>query len=209
MILLLGGVGLYFLLNTGEQASENDAVQMQTSGNHEGHEWVDLGLPSGLKWATCNVGAANPEDSGNYYAWGETKTKSSYTDDNKVWEYWSEQGGNTSCDAATANWGGNWRMPTQEECRELIDNCTWTWTSLNGHNGYKVTGPSGQSLFLPAAGYYSNMLRSVGESGGYWSSTHNDGEGGDSAADSMNLAEDYINIGYEYCYFGQSVRPVL
>ena len=106
---------------------------------------VDLGLPSGLKWATCNVGATSPEDYGNYYAWGETTTKESYNESNYTiyGQQISDFSGNATYDAARANWGGPWRMPTQTEMQELIDNCTWTWTSQSGVNGCKVTGPNG------------------------------------------------------------------
>lgn len=132
-----------------------------------GHEYVDLGLPSGLLWATCNVGASKPEDYGNHYAWGETSTKSSYTESNSktYGESMGDIAGNSSYDAATANWGGNWRMPTKTEMQELIANCTWKWTTQNGVTGYKVTGPNGNSIFLPAVGSRD------GSYGLYWSST--------------------------------------
>lgn len=144
-----------------------------TRGTINGHEWVDLGLPSGLKWATCNVGASSPSDYGNYYAWGETSPKSSYTEGNcATWERNIGDIAGTSRDAARQNWGGSWRMPTHAEVGELINNCTWTWTTQNGHNGYKVTGPNGNSIFLPAAGYYRGAsLCGVGSDSPYWSST--------------------------------------
>jgi len=151
---------------------------------YNGYEYVDLGLPSGLKWATCNVGASSPEEYGDYFAWGETETKSEYTYDNsltldKTLEYLKANGyiddeGNLTPehDAATANWGGTWRMPTKAEQQELRDNCTWIWTAQNGVNGYKVTGPNGSCIFLPAAGYrYGSSLSSDGDDGYYWSST--------------------------------------
>ena len=151
---------------------------------YNGYEYVDLGLPSGLKWATCNVGASSPEEYGNYYAWGETGTKSTYTEDNSLTDglsiselqsqgYIDNEGNLTSShDAATANWGGSWRMPTKDEQRELLDNCEWEWTTQNDVNGCKVTGPNGNSIFLPAAGYrYGSSLSSDGYDGYYWSST--------------------------------------
>ena len=155
--------------------------------DYNGYEYVDLGLPSGLKWATCNVGATKPEEYGNYYIWGETATKSEYADSNSLTYELSiselqAQGiidGNSNLtpqyDAATADWGGDWRMPTKAEQQELINNCTWEWTTQNSVNGYKLTGPNGNSIFLPAAGYrgvYS--LYNVGSEGCYWSSTLND-----------------------------------
>ena len=158
-----------------------------TTGTINGHEWVDLGLPSGLKWATCNVGANSPEDYGNYYAWGETTTKSTYTEDNSLTcglnesqlqsQGYIDGSGNLtpSHDAATANWGGSWRMPTKTEMQELIDNCTRTWTTQNGVKGTKMTGPNGNSIFLPSAGCrYGSSLDDGGDYGRYWSSTPDD-----------------------------------
>lgn len=111
------------------------------------HECVDLGLS--VKWATCNVGASSPGEYGDLFTFGEIA------------------GGE-----AMANWGGDWRMPNGSEIQELIDNCTWTWTTQDGHNGYKVTGPSGESIFLPAAGYIiGKESEGTGRSGNYWSST--------------------------------------
>ena len=137
-----------------------------------GHEYVDLGLS--VKWATCNVGASSPEDYGNYYAWGETKTKSDYSDSNRV--TYSKIGGDSRYDAARANWGGSWRIPTKAELEELKDNCTWTWMTQCGKNGYRLTGPNGNSIFLPAAGYrYRSSLYDAGEGGRYCGSTPHGG----------------------------------
>ena len=203
-------------------------------GDLNGHAYVDLGLPSGLLWATCNVGASAPGDYGDYFAWGETTgynsgktdfswstlkyckdssgdsfskyvTNSSYgTVDNKTTL-------DSSDDIAISIWGEGWRMPTHEEWVELNNssNCTWTWTTQDGHNGYKVTSvKNGNSIFLPAAGCrYGTCLGNAGSYGGYWSSS---------------LYESYP-YGAWYCYFdscyhyadyyygrclGQSVRPV-
>ena len=147
-----------------------------------GHEYVDLGLS--VKWATCNVGASNPEDYGNYYAWGETSTKETYGEDNcptyglseselQSQGYIDSEGNLTAqYDAATANWGGDWRMPTVAELEELHNNCIWTWTTQNGVNGYNVKGPNGNSIFLPAAGCRTeSSLYDAGSGGHYWSST--------------------------------------
>ncbi len=139
-----------------------------------GYDWVDLGLPSGLKWATCNVGATSPEDYGNYYAWGETTTKTSYDQSNSLTygQQMKDISGNATYDAARANWGGTWRMPTEAEMKELNNNCTWTWTTQNGVNGMIVTGPNGNRIFLPAAGYCGGSSRTgVGEYGNFWSSS--------------------------------------
>ena len=145
---------------------------------------VDLGLPSGLLWASCNVGAESPEEYGDYFAWGETETKSDYSSSTSVTYGLSiselesrgiigADGNLTAAyDAATANWGGNWRMPTLDEMKELLDECTWEWTTMNGVYGRKVTGPNGNSIFLPAAGYrYGTSLYFAGSYGYYWSAT--------------------------------------
>ncbi len=173
-----------------------------------GHEYVDLGLS--VKWATCNVGATNPEDYGNYFAWGETTTKSDYDYDNSTTycKNMSDISGNAEYDAARANWGGPWRMPTYTEIGELINNCTWEWTSQNGVNGYKVTGPNGNSIFLPAAGYrYGSSLRNAGSYGAYWGSTPNKSTVECALtfffdSDNYNMGDDSGRIG------GHSVRPV-
>ena len=142
------------------------------SGSLNGYEYVDLGLS--VKWATCNIGADSPGDYGNYYAWGETKTKSTYTSSNSVTcgVSMDDISGDAEYDAATVNWGSPWRIPTDTELTELIMSCTWTWTTLNSANCYEVTGTNGNSIFLPAAGYRSSSsLWSAGSYGSYWSST--------------------------------------
>lgn len=180
-------------------------------GSLNGHEYVDLGLPSGLKWATCNVGADKPEEYGNYYAWGETKTKDAYTHKNSrtLDKIMKDISGNHEYDAATANWGGSWRMPTIDELNELRINCSWTWITQNGVEGYKVTSKkNGNSIFLPAAGYrYGSSLYYAGYYGYYWSSTPND---------DLDFYAYYLDFnGYNhsmddnYRDYGQSVRPVL
>ena len=126
-----------------------------------GHKFVDLGLPSGLLWAETNVGAFAPYADGDYYAWGETETKSSYSWDTYKWgssttKYNSSDGKTTleaSDDVATVKWGKECRMPSPAEFQELYNKCDWTWkSSYNGASGYLVTGPSGQTIFLPASG---------------------------------------------------------
>ena len=190
----------------------------------EGHAWVDLGLPSGKKWATCNVGANAPEDYGDYFAWGETSPKAKYDWDTYLhWndidgDGWCDNGeatinsdisGNAQYDAATANWGGSWRMPTKDEMQELVDHCEWEWTQVNGVNGSKVVGPNGSCIFLPAAGYRSgSSLLNEGSNGGYWSSTPGDNDLDDNAyhlvflngAEGVNWLSDR-NLGF-------TVRPI-
>ena len=178
------------------------------TGTISGHDYVDLGLPSGLKWATCNVGATTPEDYGNYYAWGETTTKSEYSEENCLTceRSMDDISGNVNYDAATANWGGSWRMPTDEEIGELLDYCNWTWTTQNGVNGMRVTGPNGNSIFLPAAGCCDGSLRDfVGEYGYYWSSSRT----GNGFAYGLEFCSGYdAGLNWDEKYYGNSVRPV-
>ena len=153
-----------------KQPATNKVTAAPTTGTLNGHEWVDLGLPSGTRWATCNVGASTPTAYGNYYAWGETTTKETYSSSTYTYSD-NPTTLPSSADAATANWGKGWRMPTKSEIEELRDKCTWTWMS----KGYKVTGPNGNGIFLPAAGgrggsefYFDG---SYGYYGYYWSSS--------------------------------------
>ena len=211
-------------------------VQCEQGGlglnNPSKHEYVDLGLS--VKWATCNVGAENPEDYGDFFAWGETETKA-YNDYGwRTYKYgtaydeitkycdlsWSGKNGcvdnkiilEPKDDAATVNWGGKWRMPTVEELRELISNCTWEKTTVNNVLCYRITskieGYTDCCIYLPAAGcandeyglcmqgasfYYwtsSVFTKDIGTSDCAW--TYTDGEG---------------DWGVERCY-GLSVRPV-
>ena len=133
-------------------------------------EMIDLGLS--VKWASHNVGASSPEDFGGYYAWCETEEKSDYS--LKTCKYY--QGSNisgTQYDVAHVKWGGSWRMPTLDEIIELMYNCSWKWTTYNGVKGQLVTGPNGNSIFLPAAGYrYRTSVGYVGYGGYYWSAPH-------------------------------------
>ncbi|MBR6067109.1 MAG: hypothetical protein IKP45_04850 [Bacteroidales bacterium] len=155
----------------GEVMSFTTISYSEPTGYVNGYGYVDLGLPSGTKWATCNVGASTPTDYGNYYAWGETRTKSRYTDG--TYTYSSNPTTlPSSADAATANWGSGWRMPTSAEMQELVDNCTVSWTTQSGVNGRLFTGPNGNSIFLPAAGCREvDSLYFAGSNGHYWSSS--------------------------------------
>lgn len=170
---------------------------------------VDLGLS--VYWASCNLGAESPEEYGDYYAWGETKTKNSYTQKN--YSYYDDNTkqfvdiGNdiagTQYDAATVNLGNDWRMPTNQEFVELVDNCTLEWIQINGKNGYKVTGKNGNSIFLPAAGYCSSITSYMNDWMFYWTSN------------SYNKSKAYVfrrydsySLGLESIYNGFSIRPV-
>lgn len=173
--------------------------------SENGHEYVDLGLTSGTRWATMNVGASKVSDYGNYYAWGETTTKSSYSSSNYTY---SDKPSTLPLDndAARVNWGGNWRMPTQSEFLELYNECTWKWTSQDGKNGYKVSSnKNGKSIFLPAAGYYiDNVSYSVNSIGLYWASSLNS-----TYADDLYFYSAVINSSYSsQRSHGQSIRPV-
>ena len=174
-----------------------------------GHEYVDLGLPSGLKWATCNVGATTPEEYGNYYAWGETKPKTEYTEENSA-TFGVELldiNSNPTYDVARANWGSTWRMPTMTEMDELIDNCTCKWTTENGVSGSIVTGPNGNSIFLPAAGYCdTSSYYDVGEYGDYWSSTPY--ERGECVAMGFSFNSIRSTAWYSHRFLGLPIRPV-
>ena len=175
---------------------------VRTTGTLNGHEWVDLGLPSGTKWATCNVGANAPEEYGDYFAWGETKTKNSYTESNYNYKNNSTKLP-TNADAASANWGSGWRMPAEAEFDELRTRCTWTRLS----NGYKVVGSNGNSIFLPAAGYREKWsILDAGSGGYYWSSSLNT----DNSYRAWYLYFFSVSIdkGNYRRYYGRSVRPV-
>ena len=175
--------------------------------NYNGYEAIDLGLS--VKWASCNVGANAPEEYGDYFAWGEISPKRSYSDSNSLTygKAMSDISGNAQYDAARANWGGNWRMPTRAEQDELRNECTWEWTTLNGVNGYRVTGPNANSIFLPAAGFRYGTSLHCGEAGYYWSSTPRESY--------IRTYTRYLffssnSYGWynAYRYYGQSVRPV-
>ena len=159
------------------------------------HEYVDLGLPSGTLWATCNVGASSPEGYGYYFAWGETTPKVYYGLSNYKWYNASDEVYTKYCtesdlgivdnktelepgdDAAHVNWGTSWCMPTTEQQQELCEKCSWRWISRNSVRGALVTGPNGNTIFLPASGYYLEDSLFCGPNeeiycvGAYWSRT--------------------------------------
>lgn len=198
-------------------------------GFENGYEWVDLGLPSGLKWATCNVGATTPEEYGDYFAWGEVEPKEIYTwetykycdgSENTLTKYCtdSEYGKDgftdnktildPEDDAATMNWGGVWRMPTYEELEELSNNSIGEWITQNGVNGCRIIGPNGNSIFLPAAGnMYADGFNSV-EHCSYWSSSLDTRRS--SWSHYLYITSRFIFEGFYPCqyYCGLSVRPV-
>ena len=183
---------------------------------------VDLGLS--VKWANRNVGAKTQTEFGNYYAWGETETKNEYTVLNYAWfddynhndEYDFGSGelvnigydiSGTIYDPVHTTEGGFWHMPTKEQMNELINECTWTWTQQNGVKGYRVTGPSGRYIFIPAGGsIYGSNNSNIGISGRYWTATFP--STGEYSAEALSISE-----GSKYCststrFEGCNVRAV-
>ena len=191
---------------------------------------VDLGLPSGLKWASCNVGATTPEGYGDFFAWGETATKEDFLWENykhakgdydKLTKYCNHDrfGDNEFTDnktvlepeddAAHVNWGGSWRMPTDAEWKELQENCTWTWTTQNGVDGHLVASKTNSNaIFLPAAGWRKGTDHYLaGTDGYYWSSSLDEGNY-PSCALRINFSRSSVNRDYGDRIFGLTVRPV-
>lgn len=178
---------------------------------------IDLGLS--VKWAAYNVGAEAPEEYGDYYAWGETKTKSKYDwstyldspnrDGKSFTKYATDKKTvlDPEDDVAHVKWGGSWRIPTKAEQDELRTKCFWTWTTQNGVNGRMVTGPNGNSIFLPAAGSrYNNSLDHTGNFGYDWSSSLYEDYSDD--AYGLNFGSGYVDWYNNYRFLGLSVRPV-
>ena len=232
LVLSLSVSAQFYIYCSNGDVLEVDSISLVKPDNSNNqinnHEYVDLGLPSGLKWATCNVGADSPEDYGDYFAWGEVEPKTTYNwgtykycvdDYDNLTKYCSISSyGNNGFtdtktvldpedDAATVNWGGSWRMPTKAEQDELRNNCIWTWITQSGVNGYKVTGPNGNSIFLPAAGYMSvGALGYAGSYGYYWSSSLYTGY----PYNAYGVSFYSVNVDWSYGnrYYGFSVRPV-
>ena len=216
----------------------HEEVILPTDTSSYDYPYVDLGLPSGTLWATFNVGASKPEEYGDYFAWGEIKTKNYYDWTTYRWggeygtskEYISkyccnhENGRRDSLvtllpedDAATANWGQNWRMPTVEECCELIENCQWSWEELNGVKGTKITAKNGNWIFFPAAGTFDGYSVKSKASEAYYlsSSLHvvDWSTVGYSGDDWYSCCLYFYDVYYQYCstcarFSGHTVRPV-
>ena len=186
-ILILGIIAVFFA------SCKRDEMLEEGDKWHSGYAAVDLGLPSGLYWATCNIGASSPEEYGDYYAWGETSVKKYYSEENSE-TYMSRMNdisGDAQYDAARAIWGGQWRMPTKYEMQELLNLCSWEETTFNGIEGYQVTGPNGNSIFLPVAGAKEDDYIYNKGYASYWTSTPHKGDTGN---------EEY-NIGCAYGYY--------
>lgn len=204
---------LYFY-NTSRMSVRERHFEYSVRAVLNNHKYVDLGLPSGLKWATCNVGASNREDYGEYFAWGETEPKSDYSWDTyfdnpshdgvSFTKY--DKGKKTVLDpeddAAHVNWGGDWRMPTKAEVLELLSECIWGEMDENGVKGWLGVGPNGHCIFLPYTGVHkTDGFFNIGESGYFWSS---------SLANSTSSAISFDGWGFstDSRKFGLAVRPV-
>lgn len=197
----------------------------QISGQENGREWVDLGLS--VKWATCNIGANSPSGKGGFYAWGETSTKSTY-----LWEtlkYCIDANGNDflkysfsdnktrlelSDDASRTNWGGRWRTPTKKEYEELISQCTFSWTTYDGVEGYIVKSKiNGNAIFFPALGRMTNKVNTALDFGYYWSSESEAGFAGwgleFSSPEEATKYRPAFSVRYSERCNGYQIRPVL
>lgn len=196
-----------------------------TTGTLNGHDWVDLGLPSGTKWATCNVGALTPTGYGGYYSWGETSEKNSYTNETYVYahddgshnftmDYVGKDISGTSKDVAHVKWGSSWKMPTFSQTLELYSKCTFSSANLNGVAGSLVTGPNGNQIFLPFGGRKQRTSSDIGTKGYYWTSSCSYGYPGHSV-DGYKVYGSTRSLitggssGYEdFGCWGYMVRPV-
>ena len=168
----------------------------QNEPNYNNRSYVNLGLPSGVKWATCNLGATNPEQLGNSYYWGETTT--SMVNNTMYVNVGDNISGNAKYDAARAQWGGDWRLPTQDDFSELVDKCNWYWSSYNGVSGYKVYGPNGNYIFLPYASNY------------YWSGTSSQWNEPNDAACILKMENNLVSAYYHaYRNYARRIRPVI
>ena len=200
------------------------------SGSHQGHDYVDLGLPSGMLWATCNVGASKPEEYGDYYAWGETETKTRYVWSTYMWCEGTKTSMTKYCkydsygvvdnkvtleysdDIARVKWGGKWRMPTYSEFNELKDHCSFYAETINGIKGIKVVSDRNyKSVFFPLAGFYSNnSLYDAGKIFSCWSSSLSSGDSFDAYCSLINGETYFLEMTYlNERYLGLTVRAVM
>ena len=214
---------------SGDSGATNQAVYTTCPDANHPHA-IDLGLPSGTKWACCNVGATTPEGYGGYYAWGETEEKEVYSMDTYIYRGRLDHNfdhlndcerigmdiAGTKYDVAQVKWGGSWAMPTVKHFSELIDNTTSKWITLNGIDGMEFIGSNNGIIFLPAAGYHGKIIQEVGENGIYWSATQWESYNYCYAyVLSFQIVNNIIKKGkVEWTYLGgtrskgQSVRPI-
>ena len=189
--------------------TENNKVEYNPSSPTPptpSHEYVDLGLPSGTKWATMNVGASSITDYGNYYQYGKGADDYSVTSGQSYYSG-EEDPLAASADTATQVWGSSWHTPTYDQYDELTANTTYEWTTINGVNGGKFTAQNGNFVFFPAAGYYNNSGQfDVGSSGLYYSSTPYGGSFAN--AFFFDSGEVYVSD-FNITEMGSSIRPVM
>lgn len=188
------------------QATENNIekditiIAPKADGVVDGMEYVDLGLS--VKWANFNLGAESPEGFGDYYAWAETTPKEKYWSNNYKGAYLNDLKHNRDFDAASTRLSKLWRIPSEEELSELIKKCVWEWGKLNEIYGYKVTGPNGKYIFIPAAGYKENSTLKYKNTDGYYRNSTNE---------NLRFYDKYKELSGKYGdrYLGYSIRPVL
>ncbi len=198
--------------------SKTKVTVSEPDGYINGHGYVDLGLPSGIKWATTNLGANSPSEYGDYYAWGETSPKSSYPGDNsKTYRFTKDELKSSGIinskmflskdfDAAHENWKDTWHIPTYNDFKELLDECIWQSSKVGGSFGYIITGPNGHSLFIPSAGYiFGEIFEKKNEMFRYWSSTPSSG---DKSAEGMTGIMNSLEIERLPRFYGLPIRPV-
>lgn len=203
-------------VNVGEtnpQPSTTNPINIQNDS-------VDLGLSSGILWATCNIGASSPSEIGEYFAWGEKETKDAYGWEtyelchgsyNSIFKYTEDDRKSIlepQDDVANSELGGEWRIPTKEDMEELVEECEWKWSNQNGRLGWKVIGPNNNYIFLPASGAASSYkIAGVGELGRYWTSTR-----GEDIYSAYNLrfkdGRETIGVVDDTRFYGRSVRAV-
>ena len=212
-------VGAYAVNSEGMVKSEIVSFTTLKNDDDDDEEteyaYVDLGLPSGTLWAEHNVGALFPEGYGDYFAYGEIEQKNSYTSDNcsSYQEDLGDISGNPEYDAAAAQWGNGWRMPTLEEMFELTQECTWLWTEENGVPGYKVTSKTnGNYIFLPASGFrvYGDLI-DQNVYGYYWTSTPYEEEGTTptfTKACFLDMCSYQVYCNWSLRRNGMTIRPV-
>ena len=191
-------------------------INQEQTQTPAGLEAVDLGLPSGTKWANMNVGATAPEDFGGFYAWGETEEKEVYDDDNYIYNIFEvfddivDDIAGTEYDVAHVKWGGDWQMPSGDQIQELMDYTNMEWTKVNGVFGRRFSSKAAgnsNSIFIPAAGWRSfDSLWHTGEEGNIWSSTQHPTDYG---AYALTFTSDDMYKWEPLPYLGHNVRPVI
>ena len=213
-ILAVFCMALYSCSNDDNESME-DSSDSDSTTSQQSDPVTDLGLS--VKWANCNLGANVPEEIGEYYAWGETSTKSEYTDLNYFDASYSRYrlSGNTkisgtSKDVAYLKLGKDWRMPTAAEIKELVNNCTWTKETLNGVNGVRGTASNGNSIFLPATGMFAGGKIEISSWGYYWSGTfHSDAQKTSTYASILMFYDNgKVSASNYFRFEGMAIRPV-